>query len=498
MCMKKNIWVSDLIKEKDIQQWKQGDIIAIKAGTGQGKSYFIKNTLYEYAKANNKKILLLVHRINCEEQFKMNTKGKESTIKIEKYQTIDYIYENDGIYNFSMYDYIVCDEFHYFTSDASFNNTTDMSIKAILEQINSIRIFMSATADLMEKYINKYKKLKTIDYKLDSDFSFINKLYFYTNLKTEEKLIENIIKKNERCIVFINDRERLEKLYLKYKDHSLFNCAKGEKEYKHVKPDTITKMLKEYKFNENIIFTTSVMDTGISIKDERLKHIICSNITDINVLIQMLGRKRILHDEDKVNVYIKNINNNVLGGYLRQAKEKARRAKYLKTFGQNEYIKKYKKKPENKSIIYFNVEDGDIIIRKNEMAYFKTLEDIVSFQTMIDRGYKKVVADTLETKYANIEHLEQKQTLEEYLEGIVGKRLYKEEQQELSDLIIKELVTISKNVSYKTKKLKHTTLENIIRVQLNLPFAISESKREDRFIDGKRIAKRYIIISKIM
>ena len=42
--------VSNLIKESDIQSWMPGDVITISAGTGAGKSHFIKNGLYDYCK----------------------------------------------------------------------------------------------------------------------------------------------------------------------------------------------------------------------------------------------------------------------------------------------------------------------------------------------------------------------------------------------------------------------------------------------------------------
>src|SRR5690606_28634612 len=71
-------------------------------------------------------------------------------------------------------------------------------------------------------------------------------------------------------------------------------------------------------------------------------------------------------------------------------------------------------------------------------------------------------------------------TLEEYLESIVGEKLFGDEQQKLSDLIINELITISAKTDYRTKKLKPNTLESIIRVQLGLPFAVSNTKQETK------------------
>lgn len=470
-------WVSDLISEDDIKSWNDNSIVTITAGTGMGKSYFIKNNLYEYARANAKTILLLVHRINCLEQFKMHIEGKEDIITLETYQTLDYMYEKDLTFDFSIYDYIVCDEFHYFTSDSAFNNTTDMSIKAILEQKDSIKIFMSATGDLMQEYM-KDKKLETIDYKLKTNYDFIDRLYFYSRKQTEENLIEDIINKNEKAIVFINNLKRLEELYLKYKEYSLFNCAENNKQYKYVCEDTITTMLEDKRFDKNILFTTSVLDTGVSIKDADLKHIIINNVADLDLIEQMVGRKRIIDENDKINVYIKDINNNVLGAYITQASNRLNRARYLIENGQINYIKKYKKKAENKSIVYFTIVDDNIQVKINDMAYWKTRADIALYQQMIDKGYKQLVSDTFNMNHVTI--IEQKMhecNLIEYLDNIVGDvMLIMKDREDLIDKI---------NVRQNGRLLKSLESLNSALREQNINFYIDKFSTS-RMINGKK------------
>lgn len=67
---KKRIRITDIIKKEDVKKWKPGDNILLSAPMGAGKSYFCKNTLYELAKEVNGKILMLIHRTNCVDQFK--------------------------------------------------------------------------------------------------------------------------------------------------------------------------------------------------------------------------------------------------------------------------------------------------------------------------------------------------------------------------------------------------------------------------------------------
>lgn len=423
-------YIGEQITIGDISNWDNGSIITIKAGTGAGKSVFVKENLWAKAKVEGKKILLLVHRLNCFEQFQSDIKGKEDVIKLMTYQSIDTFFTNNNPFIFANYDYIVCDEFHYFTSDASFNNKTDMSIKGILDSINCIRIFMSATADLMHRYLNGHKKLETIDYFIEDDYSFINELMFYSTNETEDSIIENIIEDNEKAIVFANSIKRLEQIYLDNKQISIFNCSTSRKEYKKYSDSKkISEMLKNERFEENLLLTTSVMDTGVSIKDRKVKHIICNNILDVNVLIQCLGRKRILDEDDKVNIYIKDIGNQSISGHLREANKKLDRYDYLKENGENEYTLKYKKSLDRKEIVYLDIVNGKKEYKINDMAHFKTLVDIIELQNIMNIDYKKYISDILRTNYKEIEVRIHNKKLEEFLDSIVGVKMYKEEQE---------------------------------------------------------------------
>ena len=170
--------VTDIIKDTDIETWTTEQPIIISAGTGVGKSHFIKNVLYKYAKERHGKILILIHRKNCVHQFQMEieTDYKTDVITIMTYQKLENSKLLYGIeYDLSQYMYVVCDEFHYFFNDSSFNNHTDISFNMIMKNAASINIFMSATGDYMSRYINKYIKdnglKEAIQYNIPLDFS---------------------------------------------------------------------------------------------------------------------------------------------------------------------------------------------------------------------------------------------------------------------------------------------------------------------------------------
>ncbi|NFH99492.1 DNA helicase [Clostridium botulinum] len=440
--------VTDLIKYDDIRKWNNNDIITIKAGTGVGKSYFIKNQLYAFAKANNKKILFLIHRTNCTNQFYEEIKrdNKTDVIDIITYQHIETVIKNKGVFDFTPYQYIVCDEFHYFVSDSSFNVTTDISLNKILEQ-NSIKIFMSATGDDSKRYINNVKKLDTIDYEIPITYDFIKELNFFNTDETLERFIEYLDGTGEKAIFFIQSAEKAYKLYTKFKDKCLFNCStSNDKYYKHVDTDKIDNMLKNEKFEEQILITTTCMDAGINIIDEKVKHIIC-DVKDMGTLIQCIGRKRIQNENDGIYLYIKTITNEQLGGMETQTKKKIEKAEFLREHTVKEYVEEYPRSYDYNNIVYDEViKDKNKCTKKiNELMVFKCKMDIMDIEIMKTYekfGYCKYLAtkfgfrdDKGYYNYRVIEEEDSKSKLERHLSDMVGKRLYKEEQKELIEMI---------------------------------------------------------------
>lgn len=432
--MKKN-FISNLITIDKVRGWKEG-IITISAPTGVGKSFFIKNVLYKVAKEQEQKILFLVHRQRVKEQFynELKEDKKLDVISIKTYQTIE---NNKDFHFLNGFKYIVCDEFHYFTSDSNFNYKTDISLEKILRQTNKVLIFMSATGILMKNYL-RHRNLKTRDYKIKTNFDWINSLNFFNKDKTIEGIIDNVIKSNEKALVFIESSEKAYKLYKKYKKNSIFCCSKSNDRYKHVNEESIELMLRNQKFEKNFLITTTCLDAGINLIDDDIKTIIC-DISDIGVLIQCLGRKR-RKEQEKVNIYIKNINNNVLGGRLTKLKLARNMIKDFNIMSIEEFTEKYSKaKNDFYNTLFY---DEGSIKKLNELMAFKIIEQFLLIKRMIGYkgkkgyGYKNYLANNIfKMKYKTLEIYDKNIKLEEYLNNITGKQLLKKEQKELISTI---------------------------------------------------------------
>lgn len=420
--------ISEIIKVDEIRQWKEGEVIIVAAGTGAGKSYFIKNILYAFAKKNNEKILMLIHRKNCTDQFykEIMRDMKADVIDIKTYQSIEH-----REFNLSEYKYIVSDEFHYFMSDASFNKTTDISLNKILNE-DSIRIFMSATGEYVQKYIGEHKNIPTKQYDLPISYDFINSLTFFYKDEVIDEYIRDIIKDGTKAILFIKSAEKAYSLYSKYKENCLFNCSKSNSQYyKYVDEDKINYMLSNERFEENILITTLCMDAGVNIIDSELTNILC-DVDDIGTLIQCIGRKRIVNDDDKIQLIIKNISNQQLGGKKSALMKKIEKADFLRMHTVKQYIRKYPRDTDYSNIVYDEIVEEDEYATKriNELMYFKCKEDIDLIDNMLSlssRGFSDYLnykVFKFEDPYSDKDLESAKNLLEEFLESMTGKIMY--------------------------------------------------------------------------
>lgn len=464
-------WVSDKIGES-YKEWKNGDIITITAGTGVGKSHFIKNDLYKWAKSQDKKILFLIHRTNCVEQFKSEIlkECKDDIITIKTYQSLEWSSKNKKIVDLENYDYIVSDEFQYYISDASFNFTTDLSLDLILEQNNKVRIFMSATPEEINAYFKNVKKINTRDYNVPISYDFIETLTFFNKEETLEDFMREAIENNQKAIFFFDKAMDAYELHRKFPDETMFNCSSNNSLYKYVDKNKVKSMLDNERFDDLVLITTKAMDAGVNIKDEELKHIV-ADIKDVGTLIQCIGRKRIMNNE-KIHLHIRNISNKRLSGIRLQASDRIEKASYLKREGLEKYLEKYPREVDDSGIIYAEgIENqGEFCTLKvNELMLFKVENDINMYEewkSLSQNGYIEYICRLFNKKNRIIyEESDKRKRLLKILESLVGKKLWKNgnEQEYLIQAI---------NFRFNGEQYRSATKLNIGLSQENIPFQI--------------------------
>lgn len=359
----------------------------------KGKNYFIEETLLQYVKELNytpgcsSRILILSNRIALRLQTKNHLKEKfgKNFVTVLSYQGLLGHINSNQFYN--TYSHVICDECHFFTSDAMFNPCTDLILSKIIETFrNAVRIYMSATINDCLQYICK-KELDMSGRKLDKsnkilctyftqdqiryfittgncgDFMYykFNHNYSYPNIKyfsDHSELKEIIAKSNEKWLIFIDDKQKclnfkqdLLSFNPNFKKDDILVISSENKE-----DSEYQQLIINEKFEQKVLISTSVIDNGINFHDKKLKNIVISDVNKDKCL-QMIGRVRV-QEESKINLYIKRIDEKHIEKLIADL-ERQREAYYLHNIAYpsiNNYLTNKRLKFNNK---YYNGKASD-------------------------------------------------------------------------------------------------------------------------------------------
>lgn len=451
--------VSQFISEWDKVGFGENNNIYIEAGVGVGKSHFIKNELYNYAKERGQHILFLIHRANCVEQFKNEIKaeGKDDYIEIMTYQkvgskiSIDN-FENIFLIDKSFFKWIVADEAHYFCSDAEFNSGTTADLNFILNYNRATKIFMSATGEIFLRYC-KSQKFKLKKYKMPINYKYINNLnFFYENdFDAIQNKIDECIAENKKCIFFVQKISKMIEYYNKYKDISAFNCSTSNVDYADILNQSINQeRLKHIKNEQKLsddtqfLFTTTAMDAGVNINNSDL-HEIFIDVYDIDTIKQCMGRKRLQSSTDYINLTIRAYGNKSIAQKKLNFEKGIKVVENFEKFGAEAYkeFNKYNQDSFKMIIDSDTAKHGKAINTLKYIKYLAEIERIEKMQEYDKHGYIKFIAKELKYKGWTLlksdeggEVMEENENdLEMYLESLVGKKLDKNAQEELINKI---------------------------------------------------------------
>lgn len=436
---------SDVITKNMISEWV--DDVIFNGGTGTGKTYFILNSLSEYCRPLNKKILFLCNRITLQEEVKesVQSHGLSGIVDVMTYQKIEHtLLQGKEIE--TKYDYIACDEFHHVNE--IYNVYTDLSFKWVLDH-SAIKIYMSATCTyIFNIFNNKGIVPDNQTYYIPKDYSYVDKLHFFSRNETIEDIIEDkLINTNDKIIFFANNLDRAIELYKKFKKYSSFFCSiHSRKGAKYITENCITN----HTFDTRILIATKALDVGITLLDRDIKHII-TDMFDIDTLIQCMGRKRIIDQEDTCNFYIKNHKGNHMKGnktrllHIKNPIEMLIKDydKFISTYANNRKF--------HNDYIY---KDGETY-KYNKIAYLRLLRMINDIDIMqgwtketdnkkyyiSGKGYKNFLLEQLGDTVMNIEDMDEierereQETLEKYIKSLIGIPLLREQREELIERI---------------------------------------------------------------
>jgi superfamily II DNA or RNA helicase len=482
-------YISDVITIDEIKKWVPGNRILICSMTGSGKSSMIKNQLYDYAKSINKQILLMSNRSLLKKQNEFDLKDKLDFITLENYQSFEskILKGTDDIKSlFEPYYFICEDEIHYGFSDSAFNQNTDLLLRHLKDTPkDKIFLFLTATPEVLLDYQPDFDYV----YNLPRDYSYIKTVYFYDkNSKKNEKAIEAIIRnipKNEKVLYFGSSVKDIYNLFLKFED-SAFICSDGNKLKDKSDKKVLESIEQESFFEPHILFATKVLDNGVNIKDDALKHVIIDTY-DFVSFIQMLGRKRSMHPDDKINLYVKSYHKGQLSYIIKGIDKKLKDMERTEIIINNNLEGQYPEYSFNKD----GTADPKINIAKYQ--HYKTQKRIL--QKIMDNKNEDAFAryickllgkDIRYTKDAFMEF--EKLSLKEIVERYVGVKMFQDTQTTFKNMFFSTIFT-AKKMDYSSRGIQ--TINNILEED-GLDY-ILYSKRET---SGSRRNKAYWLMTR--
>jgi len=350
----------DLKRNKDIDRWESSQPVVISAQTGSGKNYFIENVLVEHVrKLNHKnrtrhKILILSNRIALRLQMAdrlnnkhLNEDGNENKIyspndnvDVMSYQSfvrrLDTMKVRQGKLKDRrpLYLFVICDEAHYFASDAMFNPYTDKTLFNITRIFDeAIRVYMSATPYECLEHIMRHEATAVsqattgVFYHFARNYSYLNAKY-YSELDELKEIIES--SGNENWLIFLDNKKKCQTLKaeleeistLKGRVYAVSAESKDDEVYQRMVVEERIDVFIRGKHGEilpkiRVLIATSVIDNGVNFRN--IQNVVTSDISRVKTL-QMLGRARVAKGE-RVTHYIKRFTEDELTFRIDKLKE---------------------------------------------------------------------------------------------------------------------------------------------------------------------------------
>ncbi len=341
------------IEENVPDRWEPKQPVVLSAQTGQGKNYFIENFLIPYLEDLNYKnktkfrILIISNRLALKRQSEMHIRGQDNAEdngkRVYSYKDVADVVTYQGLLRRKKdlervqkkkrpgYLFVICDEAHFFTSDAMFNPYTQEILSSIVVLFKkAIRIYMTATPYECLQYICEHEEYPPVFYHFQRDYSYLN-VKAYSEIR---ELYDDIIKgvnRAEKWLIFIDDKAKCQRVKNELEEKgekmgiSLQNDdSKAGKVYAvsaDSKNDEICKLIvQEEKLVKGIqvLITTSVLDNGVNLTG--IDHIVVADMSK-SKCIQMVGRARKSGDNDSKTLYLKRFDKKYVADRIRDLKE---------------------------------------------------------------------------------------------------------------------------------------------------------------------------------
>jgi len=435
---KQQIYLSQII-EKEYKSWKKGDVIIFNSPTGTGKTSTC--ILLAQSLGPEETILYITSRIAKLEEFKSETADYKHCFLYTTYQKLeqDISYMNYPVLNqYVNCTYIFIDECHYFTDDIAMPNSNASLSEEWLRKIatSPIKIYASATADRFYSLLKKNIDIPDNHiYTIEKDYSYVKKCLIYKKEQAIEILNRILAEEaDSKILFFVNNTDRMAELVAEFGyDIADYLCSANTSDTYLRKLCNITNaQFASLSMDKRMLFATKTIDIGVNIKDESLKYIFCE-MQDPTTIIQCLGRKRPINENDSCIFYICDQNaktlalhNTIVKKYIEDYES------YVRNSAEFIVQHKYDRNLNKGGSVFILTPGGQIQIDKNKMRKYKF--DIKFYEYVKKNGFMEALKLFLDDYLAQIltRYVSKDDEVIDFLHKHEGTRFYKEDKNILS------------------------------------------------------------------
>lgn len=434
-------YLSERFNQQDFGNMEPGYNYAFWSEPDSGKTSMIAKHLIPLAEQQNKSILFLYPRSAIGEQIKEKEEFKSHVIDYCTYQSLEEKLDDGLIVNH--YDYIVCDEAHYFVEDADFNENTELSFDFINNERNSVKILLSGTPDPLQ--FVEFKKpvvvLSTVDYSNHN----VEIVFLTRSKKSIENEIRRELEDNKQTLVFSSSATTAYEMSRNFLEHNpFFISSKSNKTFKDKNDEAIReKIIEQEKSERQIGFMTAAMNTGVNFNEDVKNVVIVGTPSSVDIR-QSVARIRKGEVNRKVRLYIQV----PYGQAVRTKVESMKRDLEFTDIGIYDWQKKYGKRKvpsfvwhetdkQNKDLAHIKVNRLKLAKLKSDISDFIAMsgDTIGTYKRIVSKFYPNTSVHMLKG-YS--------ESIEEVLEKIEGEYLLREDQDKIKSLF-KEAGIKSKN-----------------------------------------------------
>ncbi|WP_291650949.1 DEAD/DEAH box helicase family protein [Clostridium sp.] len=490
-------YVSDVISVDIVKTLEKGKNYLIGSEMGSGKNYWCRNILLPYTLDNNKKTLILSHRkINRDQQNRYLEEYKWECIRrfqggmfeLITYQQLENRIKRKDYEWLNQFEYIVADEAHYFTKDSSINSKTILSFDWLNNNENAVKILMTGTYESLFylPFDSKIEVLKEADYYNNN----VESLLRYEERETALSVVEERVKKKEKVLIFHNNKEKLAEF------DSMLTCP-SQMLHSDNKADSeeYDLIVNNQKFYCSVLNTTSLMTEGAEIFDDKVKTIIIDGISELDKFVQAPARVR----DGKVNVFYKRVTPRQIMYKVKSLEKQLFYYDEFERLGEIEFVKEYGIDVIGKSMKAFYLdtvidslsgqEYTKLDIHTTNLANMQYQLDCYNemleygFEAMLKKYYPNIA-------YVDYEELKRQEYIKaDIIDNYIGKKIFKEDQQILINVIAEKFGLRAKNG---TKKLGLKTINGYFEDN-KIPYVLDSNKESS----GLMRNKQYWLLKKI-